>query len=277
MKINSPQGKVIIITGGSSGIGYATADKLLSMGATVCILARNENRLAQATENLKKKYPSGNIQSYHCDVTNFQEVESVVKKIGEVNNGIDWLINNAGIGEPGRFESQPIEVMRRVMDTNYWGPAYVTLAALPFLKKSAGAAVAYVSSVAGYVGLFGYTHYVPSKFAMTGLAECLRMEFNDYKIPVTVIYPPDTKTPMYEREQQLTLPECKALSASAKVVEPSVVADKFVDGIMKGRFEIYCNGESKLVRVLRGMAPKVFFGQVDGIVRKSRKKSGTVA
>src|SRR5207247_815822 len=110
-------------------------------------------------------------------------------------------------------------------------------------------------------------------FAMTGLAECLRMEFNDYKIPVTVIYPPDTNTPMYEREQQLTLPECKALSASAKVVEPEVVAEKFVDGIMKGRFEIYCNGESKLVRVLRGMAPKVFFGQVDGIVRKSRKKA----
>lgn len=272
MKINSPANKIVVITGGSSGIGYATADKLLSMDAKICLIARDENKLKQAAENLKKKYPNGTIQYYICDVTNFEQVKSVVQNIVDINKGIDWVINNAGIGEPGRFESQTVETMRHVMDTNYWGPAYVTLAALPFLKNSSSAAIAYVSSVAGYVGLFGYTHYVPSKFAMTGLAECLRMEFNDYKIPVTVIYPPDTHTPMYEKEQQHTLPECKALSANAKVVEPDFVAEKFVDGIMKGRFEVYCNGESRMIRLLRGMAPKFFYSQVDGIVKKSRKR-----
>ncbi len=272
MKLNSPQNKVVVITGGSSGIGYATAENLLEKGATVCLIARNENKLKQSVENLKKKNANAPVQYYACDVTDYEQVKSIIQKIAEVNKGIDWVINNAGIGESGRFESQPVEVMHKVMNTNYWGPAYVTLATLPYLKKSKGAAIAYVSSVAGYVGLFGYTHYVPSKFAMTGLAECLRMEFMDYNIPVTVIYPPDTHTPMYEREQQQTLPECKALSATAKVVEPDFVAKKFVDGIMKSRFEIYCNGESKLVRILRGVAPKLFFGQVDGIVKKSRKK-----
>jgi len=273
MKLNSPENKVIVITGGSSGIGYATADKLLSMNAKVCLVARHEDKLKMASEKLKEKYPNGTILYYACDVTNFDQVKATVQKIADTNNGIDWVINNAGIGEPGRFESQTIETMHRVMDTNYWGPAYVTLAALPYLKNSSGAAIAYVSSVAGYVGLFGYAHYVPSKFAMTGLAECLRMEFNDYKIPVTVIYPPDTRTPMYEREQQLTLPECKALSANAKVMDPMEVAEKFVDGIIKGRFEIYCNGESKMIRLLRGMAPKFLYNQADGIVRKSRKKA----
>ncbi len=270
--MNSPQNKVVVISGGSSGIGYSTAKKLLEKGAVVCLLARDENNLRKAAESLRANNPSPSVQYYACDVSNYDQLKTVVEKIAEVNNGIDWVINNAGIGETGRFESQPVGIMQKVMNINYWGSAYLTLLSLPYLKKSGGAAVAFVSSVAGYVGLFGYTHYVPSKFALTGLAECLRMEFKDYNIPVTVIYPPDTATPMHEREKLTTLPECTALSANAKVVSPELVADKFVDGLMKGKFEIYCNGESKLIRILRGIAPGMLFSQVDGIVKKSRKK-----
>jgi len=272
MKLNSPQNKIVVITGGSSGIGYATADLLLEKKAIVCLVARSEGKLKEAAESLGKKYPGSAVQYYACDVTDFEQVKATIHKIGEVNNRIDWLINNAGIGETGRFESQPVEIMQHVMNTNYWGPVYFTLQALPFLKKSSGAAIAFVSSVAGYVGLFGYTHYVPSKFAVTGLAECLRMEFNDYGIPVTLVYPPDTQTPMLEKERANTLDECKALSGNAKVVLPEVVAQKFVDGIEKGKFEVYCNGESKLIRMMRGIAPAMFFSQIDGIVKKSRKK-----
>lgn len=272
MKTNSPENKVVVISGGSSGIGYATAELLLSKGATVCLLARDENKLKQSADTLNQKINKSPVQYYACDVSNYEQLKSVVEKIAAKNNQIDWVINNAGIGETGRFESQPVEVMRKVMDINYWGAAYLTLLTLPYLKKSTGSAIAFVSSVAGYVGLFGYTHYVPSKFALTGLAECLRMEFQDYKIPVTVIYPPDTDTPMHEREKLNTLPECRALSANAKVATAPSVAEKLLDGIMKGNFEVYCNGESKMIRVLRGMTPKIFYGQVDGIVRKSRKK-----
>jgi len=269
--MNSPQDKVVVITGGSSGIGYSTAKKLLEKGAIVCLIARDEHNLKKAAESLRGNSPANSVQYYPCDVSNYDHLKIVVEKIVEVNKGIDWVINNAGIGETGRFESQPVEVMQKVMNINYWGPAYLTLLSLPYLKKSKGAAIAFVSSVAGYVGLFGYTHYVPSKFAITGLAECLRMEFKDYNIPVTVIYPPDTFTPMHEKEKLTTLPECTALSANAKVVTPEFVADKFVDGLIKGKFEIYCNGESKLIRILRGIAPGMLFSQVDGIVKKSRK------
>jgi 3-dehydrosphinganine reductase len=273
MKINSPQNKVVVITGGSSGIGFSTAELLLEKGAIVCLVARTESKLKEAAAELKQKNSAYNVQYYACDVMDPAQVNETIKKIVDQNKGIDWLINNAGIGETGRFESQPLEVMHKVMNTNYWGPVNVTLAALPYLRKSQGAAIAFVSSVAGYVGLFGYTHYVPSKFAITGLAECLRMEFNDYNIPVTLVYPPDTQTPMLEKEQANTLDECKALSGNAKVVQPDAVAVKFVNGIMKGKFEVYCNGESKLVRVLRGLAPGILFSEVDGIVKKSRKRA----
>lgn len=272
--MNAPQSKVVVITGGSSGIGYATAGLLLSQGAVVCLVARNEARLNESASQLRQKFPGKTVQAYACDITDHGQVKQTVQQIAEANGGIDWLINNAGMGETGRFESQPVAVMHQVMNTNYWGAAYMTLEALPWLRQSKGAALAFVSSVAGYVGLFGYTHYVPSKFALTGLAECLRMEFNDYNIPVTVVYPPDTQTPMLERERANTLPECMALSGNAKLVAPEEVAEKFVKGLIKGKFEVYCNGESKLVRILRGVAPRLFFSQVDGIVSKSRKKKG---
>lgn len=269
---NSPKNKVVVISGGSSGIGYATADNLLSRGATVCLIARDENKLKNAAESLRQKHQEAFVYYYACDVSNHDQLKITVEKIVEDNKQIDWVINNAGIGETGRFESQPILVMQNVMNINYWGSVYLTLLTMPYLKKSNGAAIAFVSSVAGYVGLFGYTHYVPSKFAVTGLAECLRMEFKDYGIPVTIVYPPDTDTPMHEREKLNTLPECTALSANAKVVSADSVATKLIDGMEKGKYEVYCNGESKTIRILRGLMPKVFFNSVDGIVNKSRKK-----
>lgn len=233
--------------------------------------ARDEARLRRASADLMAKHRDAEVQYYPVDVANQAEVRKTVVKIIERNGRMDWLVNNAGTGEAGRFESQPAEIMRQVMDTNYWGAAYFTLEALPYLRQSSGAAIAFVSSVAGYVGLFGYSHYVPSKFALTGLAECLRMEFDDYHIPVTLIYPPDTRTPLYDREQERTLPECKALSANAMLATPEWVAGKLVDGMMNKQFEVYCNIESRLIRLLRNAAPGLFFSAVDGIVSRHRK------
>jgi len=271
---NSPDNKVVIVTGGSSGIGYATAENLLNKGAILCLIARDEKKLKQAAENLERGKPGSKVQYYSCDVSNFEQLKNTVQKIVDVNKRIDWVINNAGVAEMGRFESQPLEVMHTVMNINYWGCVNLTLLTLPYLKQSNGAALAFVSSVAGYIGLFGYTHYTHSKFALSGLAECLRMEFADYNIPVTVIYPPDTATPMHEREKLLTLPECKALSANAKEVPASAVATTLVNGIMDGKFELYLNFESKLIRILRGLAPGMLWSTVDGIVKKSRKDTG---
>lgn len=271
MKNNSLQNHVAVITGGSSGIGYATADNILSRGATVCLIARQGDKLQKAAADLKQKHPAASVHTYTCDISNRDRVNETVRQIGNEHGRIDWLVNNAGIGEVGRFETQPVEVMHNVFDVNYWGANYMTLAALPYLKKSPSASLVFVSSVAGYVGLFGYTHYTPSKFALSGLAECLRMEFKDYNIPVTIVYPPDTDTPMHAREKETTLPECRALSASAKVLPADVVAKKLVDGVLKKKFEVYCNGESKMINVMRAITPGVFFGFVDGVVRKSRK------
>jgi 3-dehydrosphinganine reductase len=266
----SPKGRVVVISGGSSGIGYAVADVLLVRGAIVCLIARDKNKLRNAAQALRRKHPGASIFYYTCDVSNYKHLQATIQRIANDATRIDWIINNAGIAETGRIESQTISKMRAVMDTNYWGYVYLTLAAMPYIKNSSGAAIAFVSSVAGYVGLFGYSHYATSKFAVTGLAECLRMEFQDYGIQVTVVYPPDTKTPMYERERLHTLPECAALSANAKVVSADYVAVQLVNGIQDGRYEVFCNGHSKAIRILRVLAPQLFFALVDNIVHRSR-------
>jgi 3-dehydrosphinganine reductase len=270
MNKKSPKGRVVVISGGSSGIGYAVADVLLDRGAIVCLIARDENMLKNAAQALRRKHPGASVFYYSCDVSNYEHLQATVQMIANDATRIDWIINNAGIAETGRIESQPISKMRAAMDTNYWGYVYLTLAAMPYLMNSSGAAIAFVSSVAGYVGLFGYSHYAPSKFAVTGLAECLRMEFQDYGIQVTVVYPPDTNTPMHERERLQTLPECAALSANAKVVSADYVAVQLANGIQNGRYEVFCNGQSKAIRILRVLAPQLFFALVDGMVHRSR-------
>lgn len=267
----------MIITGGSSGIGYAVAESLLVKGAILCLIARDEEKLQRVVEALQQKKPGSDVQYYSCNVDNYEQVKNVVQKIIDVNKRIDWVINNAGISEEGRFESQTLAVMHNVMNTNYWGAVNLTLLTLPYLKKSSGAAIAFVSSVAGYIGLFGYTHYAPSKFAMSGLAESLRMEFADYGIPVIIIYPPDTATPMYEKEKENALPECRALGANAKVVPASEVAEALVGGIVAGKFELYLNVESRLLRFLRGTLPGLLWKTVDGIVKKNRKETGQIS
>lgn len=264
-----------VISGGSSGIGYAIARALMAEEAAVCLLARNEERLRLAADSLRAEFPLGNVAGYPGDVSDHAAMQTIIERIAQEHGGIDWLINNAGIGETGRLESRSMAEMRRVMDVNYWGAVHLTRLALPHLRKSTDAAVAFVGSVAGYVGLFGYAHYVPSKFAITGLAECLRMEFADYGIRVSVVFPPDTDTPMLARELRETLPECRALSANARVVAPGLVASCLLDGMRRGKFEIYCNFESRLIRFIRNLAPALFFREVDRIARSSRTAAAT--
>jgi 3-dehydrosphinganine reductase len=200
------------------------------------------------------------------------KIESTVHTIIEQYGGIDILINNAGISICGRLDDHSSQEHEEVLKINYLGMLYTLKAVYPHLKEKPGSHIGFVSSVAGYLGVFGFSAYAASKFALTGLAESIRNEAKDYGIGVTVIYPPDTDTPMYHQDIDSKLPECIALSESAKLVLPEVVAQKFVTGILKNKFEVFCNLESKLIRMLRFVLPKVYFKAVDGIIEKDRRK-----
>ena len=161
--------KVVIVTGGSSGIGKALVAASLEHGAKVAVCARNIEKL----EGLFT--PSDNLFCFKADVSIEKECAAFIGAVTQRWGGADVLINNAGISMRALFEEVDLAVVRELMDVNFWGTVYCTKYALPAILKSKGVVVG-VSSIAGYRGLPGRTGYSASKFAMQGFLEALRTE-----------------------------------------------------------------------------------------------------
>ncbi len=161
--------KVVVITGGSSGIGKALADIALARGARVAVCARNLGKL-------QAMFPaSDNLLCCQADVSKEADCNSFVDAVIEKWGGVDVLINNAGISMRALFEEADLGVIRELMDINFWGTVYCTKAVLPSIMKNKGVVMG-ISSIAGYRGLPGRTGYSASKFAMQGFLEALRTE-----------------------------------------------------------------------------------------------------
>jgi short-subunit dehydrogenase len=165
------QNKVVVITGASSGIGKALAEKYASEGWNLVLAARRIELL----EELKKQFPQVEVLALKTDVTLESDCKNLIDKALGKFGRIDILINNAGISMRAVLENLDLEVIRRVMDVNFWGTVYCTKYALPWLLKSKGSLVG-VISVGGYVGLPGRSGYSASKFAMRGFLDSVRVE-----------------------------------------------------------------------------------------------------
>jgi NAD(P)-dependent dehydrogenase (short-subunit alcohol dehydrogenase family) len=165
--------KVVIITGGSSGIGFALAGEFGRIGAKVVITARNEERLLLALKSLKA---SGiDSMAIQADVSIESDCKKIIESTVSHYGKIDILVNNAGISMRAIFAKTDLIVLKKLMDTNFWGTVFCTKYALPHLLKTKGSVVGIIS-VAGYVGLPGRTGYSASKFAVRGFLDTLRCE-----------------------------------------------------------------------------------------------------
>ena len=168
--MSSFNNKVIVITGGSSGIGKALALNALSQGAKVGVCGRDaaklQSQLGIANEHLL---------CIKADVSIEAECKAFIDAVQQKWGAIDVLINNAGISMRALFEEVDLSVLKELMDINFWGTVYTTKYALPLIKKQKGVIVG-VSSIAGYRGLPCRTGYSASKYAMTGFLESLRTE-----------------------------------------------------------------------------------------------------
>ena len=263
------QNKIVVITGGSSGIGLALAKALVVHNPQLVLIARDNDRLL--TAKLLLENMGGRVSIVAADVSLKNSVTTAIDATARMYGGIDMLINCAGIITCGRFIDQPIEDLEKCFQINYMGSLYASKAAWPFLKATKGQ-LSFVSSVAGYMGLIGYSSYAPPKFALTGLAECLRMEGKDDGISISIIYPPDTDTALLHFEHKHTLPECRALSKNIKVKTPEQVALKYLKGLEKKQFEIYCDKESLLLRWFKNNFASIFNWMTNRMIEKERKK-----
>ena len=177
--------KVIIVTGASSGIGLAAARLFASYGSKVVMAARSLDKL----EKYRLEMPEpDDVLCVKTDVTVEDDcknlIEETIKKFGR----IDILINNAGISMRAAFIDLDLDVIKRLMDTNFWGTVYCTKYALPYLLESKGSVVGVIST-AGYLGLPGRTGYSASKFAIRGFLSTLRVEHRYDKLHVMVFAP----------------------------------------------------------------------------------------
>ncbi|QHS58314.1 SDR family oxidoreductase [Chitinophaga agri] len=262
------QNKVVVITGGTSGIGKALAITYLKAGAKVAVCGRKSDVL-QAMEN---EVASDNLYTFTADVSKEEDckqfIEQVIARLGK----IDILINNAGISMRALFRDADLTVLKQLMDINFWGTVYCTKYALPSLLANKGTIVG-VSSIAGYRGLPGRTGYSASKFAMQGFLEALRTENLHTGINVMWVSPGFTasnirNTALNEQgraQAETPLDEGKLMSAET-------VADEIMKAVTKRKRTLVLTGQGKLTVLLS----KLFPGLLDGLVYNHfRKEPGS--
>lgn len=178
------QDKVVVVTGGSDGIGRALIDMLLPLGAKIATCGRNQDKLY----DLQVRHSGKPLHTVVADVSNYNDCQNLIESTLQVYGGIDILINNAGISMRALMKDTEVEVIEKLMNTNFFGMVYCTKLALNSIIERKGTIVG-VSSIAGFRGLPGRTGYSASKFAMNGFLEALRTEMIDSGVNVMWVCP----------------------------------------------------------------------------------------
>jgi short-subunit dehydrogenase len=261
----------VYIVGGSSGIGLATAKLLAGLGSNIIIFARGRERLERALEEIRSRSirDTQRFSVKQLDITRHDEVTRVMEEAVEEFGPPDLLVNSAGRAYPNYFENISYEQFDESMKMHVYGIRDTIAALLPYMKQQGGYIVN-VSSVVGFVGIFGYTDYAASKFALIGFSEALKSELKRYGIGVSVLCPPDTDTPGMEVENRTKPPETRAVSESGGMMEPGDVAGALLKGIGKGKF-IITPGEAKKIFLLKRHLPWLVDLVMDREIRKVQK------
>lgn len=180
------KGKVVLVTGGTSGIGKSCAIAFAKQGASIVLTGRNKHAMESTLAEMKSN--GYVVEGVIADAGIEADNERMVKTTIDVYGRLDVLINNAGISMRALFADVQLDVIRKVMDINFWGTVYATKYALPHITKTKGSIIG-ISSIAGYRGLPGRTGYSASKFAMQGFLEALRTELLKTGVHVLVACP----------------------------------------------------------------------------------------
>lgn len=180
-------GKVVLITGGSRGLGLVLAREFLSQGARVAICARDEEDLERAAEDLRRYSPA--VFATSCDVSDQQQVEAMINQVRQQFGRIDVLVNNAGVISVGPAEEMTIADYEEAMQTNYWAALYTMMAVVPEMRLRGAGRIVNISSIGGKIGVPHLVPYSASKFALVGLSQGLQAELKKDSVVITTVCP----------------------------------------------------------------------------------------
>jgi len=248
-------GKVVIITGGSSGIGRACAFRFAKAGASVVISARSEAKLREVEQELIAQGAS--VLAIVGDVSSEADCQRLMDETMNRFGRIDILINNAGISMRALFKDLELDVIRQLMEVNFFGTVYCTKYAMAQLLKNEGSVVG-VSSIAGFQGLPGRTGYSASKFAMQGFLDALRVENLKTGLHVMTVCPGYTESNI----RNVALTADGSLQGASpreekKMMSSEEVANHVFNGVVQRKREVVLTAQGKLAALLRKFLPSI--------------------
>jgi short-subunit dehydrogenase len=270
--------KVVLITGGSRGLGLVLARQLAAEGALLAICARDEGELRRAEKDLLAR--GAQVLALACDVTNREQIERMVEQIHARWGPVDVLINNAGTIQVGPMEEMTLTDYDEAMQIHLWAPLYTTLAVLPDMRHRNGRVVN-IASIGGKISVPHLLPYSASKFALVGLSEGLRAELSEEGVYVTTVCPGLMRTGSprnayfkgRHRQEYTWFSLGDALPGISMSAERA--ARKILDAARHGDPEVVLSVPAKLAATMHGIAPGLT-SRVLGLVNRLLPRPGGI-
>jgi NAD(P)-dependent dehydrogenase (short-subunit alcohol dehydrogenase family) len=257
-------GKSVVITGGSRGLGLNIARELADEGARLTLVARDAEELERAADDIRTRQPFADVITAAADIRRRYEAERAVAEAIERYGRIDVLINNAGIIQVGPLDHMKLGDYEDAMNTHFWGPLFMIVAALPYMRRQGEARIVNVSSIGGRIAVPHLVPYSASKFALVGLSDGLRAELARYNITVTTVCPGLMRTgsplnAMFkgQRPQEYAW---FAISDSLPLasIDARRAARQIVGACRRGDAELVITMQAKMAILARTLAPELF-------------------
>jgi short-subunit dehydrogenase len=246
------QGRRLLITGASSGIGRAVAEQAARAGARLAVVARSADKLDALARELAAR--GADVTPIRADVTCPDDRRRLLAAAVERYDGLDALINNAGVGSFGHFAEGTEAILRQVMEVNFFAPAELIRLAIPVLARGRQPAIVNVSSMCGRRGVPAWSEYSASKFALCGLTEALRAEMVRFDIDVLLVVPGLTRT---ELDRHLLRNEGRMKIDFAKGVPVEAVAAGILRSLHKNRTETVLGRDARWLLWLNRVVPRL--------------------
>lgn len=243
-----------LVTGASSGLGRAIAEDLVRRGATVVLTGRSLARLEEtAAELIRGGADPGRVIVEPADLTVQTDRDRLFEIVRDRLGALDLLVNNAGVGATGQFDTHDAWVLRRVFEINFFAMAEVSRAALPFLSAGVEPAMLVMGSINARRGLPGRVEYSASKFAVSGFVESLRIEWRRYGIHILQVNPGFSATPF---DENAVVKTARVSVADWRTASPESVAAAALRGVEKKKREITLTGKGRMLVLANRFLPR---------------------